>query len=141
MGSGNNVKSYGAICNPTYRTLTVTKKIVIALEENQSYLPPIWLGTVWLNSDQAFRIDSWEIWNALPASQRSLYAVTKGYVGIISLSPYLDVNAYYTVSELKISGMGPIPTLVAGNTTSIDSQIISPKPYEHVIDLSFTSPP
>jgi hypothetical protein len=124
-----------------YPILMISKKIVVAFEEGKGYQAPIWLQPEPLNYDQAFRIDSQEIWNAIPGNLRSNFNVTKGYVGIISTSPNLDVNAYYTVSELLVTGTPPEQSMLPGNTTSIDSQIISHEPYEPIWFNNFTAPP
>jgi hypothetical protein len=93
---------------------TIAKKLVfVGLNESQPVIR--WINKNYLlGPDNATTIASLEI--SLYDPQLSHPA--EGYVCIISLSPNLDVNAYYTVSNT-----------VPYNTTSIDSQIISPKPY------------
>jgi hypothetical protein len=113
--------------NPSYYNVTIKKKIVVALPEySHEFIPPIWLengSAIHFLSDQAFRIDSTEI---SQYTQPSPGNVTKGFVVIYCNSPYLDVVAFYTVSEVN-------KDYTPGNTTSITSLTIKPQPYQQYI--------
>jgi hypothetical protein len=118
--------------NPEAFYLNITKKIVVANPENSSFIEPIFLPPVYnFPPDGAFRIDSDEIYNyTLPPFHPPGFTYpAKGFVGIISKSPNLDVVAFYTVSESIYNPnlFGSVPT--PGNTTSIETLTITPKPY------------
>lgn len=105
-------------------TYSIGKKIIVARPENQTVPSPTYIGTVALGPDQDFRIDSNEIWSYVGLIPP--YTV-KGFVCINSTSPYLDVFAFYTVSEIIPGAHAGLYTV--GNTTSIESLTITPKPY------------
>jgi hypothetical protein len=111
--------------NETSSVPIMKKLVFVTLNES---LPVIrWINQSYsLGPDSAFSVTSSEINQYKPTG----YALSpmEGYVCIISPSPNLDVNAYYTVSQVMTSSSGSILN-PPGNTTSIDSQIISPKPY------------
>jgi hypothetical protein len=111
----------------------IGKKLVFLapITLNETYPAKIiWFMNMTLGPDSATEVTSAEIYSIAneyyvgpPYVMNGL--PVEGYVCIISTSPYLDVNAYYTVSELIVTPTGFVP----GNTTCIDSQIISPKPF------------
>jgi hypothetical protein len=95
--------------------VNISKKIVVAYRENQPFQPPKYIGNLTLFPDAAFRIDSKEIIEFVPYTNTTV----KGFVCIITTYAYLDVIAFYTVSDLQNT-----------MTTSIESLTISPKPYQ-----------
>jgi hypothetical protein len=109
------------IHNPSaLSTVYVGKKFVFVQTPWNESLPSliIWPINMTLGPDAAMTVTSQEIlYYASMFSTVLTYSPVEGYVCIISTSPYLDVNAYYTVSGMS------------GNSTSIDSQIISPEPF------------
>jgi hypothetical protein len=116
--------------NP-WLNVTITKKIVIAPEENVLSPAPHFFETMVLWPDYAFRIDSAEIWSLLEnyypyPYNLPAYNVTKGWIGLISWANNLDVIAYYTVSDLAGSGV----PYTSGHTESIESVTITPKLYQ-----------
>lgn len=108
--------------------LSITKEIIVANPESASMSAPILLPSVLLPGDGAFRIDSDEIYSNTGPHLPGLASGVKGFVGIISSSPNLDVVAFYTVSESITSSLLGTPPR-PGNTTSIETLTITPKPY------------
>jgi hypothetical protein len=136
-GVGNGVyETKILVHNPSGTSnVTIWKKLVYVAWWSESQCYKVYLPPVNVGPDNASEITSWEIYDyySPPAGWPPLGGgfTLEGYACIISTSPYLDVNAYYTVSSY------PNPTTGLTTTYSIDSQIISPKPYA----VYTTSPP
>ena len=109
--------------NPRLVNVSIVKKVVEALPEPEQ-LTPRYFGEFMLLPDRAFRIDSSEILDVLGVTW-PYFGIHKGYVAIISNSSDLDVVAFYTVSEVIVLK----DMFASGNTTSIETLTISPKPY------------
>jgi len=97
------------------REVNITKKIVVAFRENEPFQQPYMIGNLTLFPDAAFRIDSKEITEFIPWYGNG---TVKGFVCIITTYAYLDVIAFYTVSDLPYNV-----------TSSIESLTITPKPW------------
>jgi hypothetical protein len=101
--------------NPSGRyNVNVSKKIVVAYREWYPFDNPRPIGNLTLTPDAAFRIDSVEIKEFCPPGNTTV----KGFVCIITNYAYLDVIAFYTVSDLSDT-----------MTYSIESLTIAPKPW------------
>jgi len=111
------------IHNPSStHSIFIRKKLVLAYPEPVQK-DPIWIGNITLLPDRSIRIDSTEIIQYL--GPEALYTLNKGFVCIVANSSYLDVIAVYTVSDVLTAYMPNRP----GNTTSIETLTIMPKPY------------
>ncbi len=122
-------------------TLDITKKVVVALDESVPPPSPVRLGVKVLGPDLAFRIDCTEIQAALAATcvpplfppyctaTGGLITPIKGFVGLITISPDLDVVAVYTTAPVNTVCTTAGCATVPGNVTSIEVVTVAPKPF------------